>query len=81
MSKHDETELPSVDAIDLADVTGGNHRPGHNDAKLQAALAGISNSIKSVAAQKKNNSSNGITQLLPLLMMARGGGGAGCPGR
>lgn len=29
MSKQDETELPSIDAIDLAEVTGGTHRPGH----------------------------------------------------
>lgn len=79
MSKHDDTELPSIDAIDLAEVTGGTHRPGHNDAQLQAALKGITDSLKAIGDQK-NNGNNGITQLLPLMLFAKGGAGGGCPG-
>ena len=79
MSKHDDTELTPIDAVDLADVSGGTHRPGHDDAQLQTALKGISDSIKAISTQN-NNSNSGISQLLPLMMLAKGRGGGGCPG-
>jgi hypothetical protein len=82
MTKHDRTELPSIDHTDLSGVTGGTHRPGHtsgSDPQVTAALASITDSLKSLGTQN-NNSSNSLTQLLPFLMLAKGGAGGGCPG-
>jgi DNA gyrase/topoisomerase IV subunit B len=79
MSKQDETEFLSIDVADLSAVTGGTHRPGHND-QLTAALTSITESLKSLKTEN-NNSSNSLSQLLPLMMFAKGGvGGGGCPG-
>ena len=76
MPKH--TDLTPIDAIDLFAVTGGTHRPGHNNTATQAALASITDSIKAIGAQN-TNSNGGISQLLPLMLLAKGGAG-GCPG-
>lgn len=78
MSKQEQTELPSIDAADLSGVTGGAHRPGHND-QLTAALTSITESLKSLKTDN-NSSSNSLSQLLPLMMLAKGGAGGGCPG-
>lgn len=78
MSKNEPTELPSIDLADLSAVTGGAHRPGHND-QLTAALSSITESLKSLKTDN-NNSSSSLSQLLPLMMFAKGGAGGGCPG-
>lgn len=79
MSKQELTELPSIDTADLSTVTGGAHRPGHND-QLTAALANITESLKSLKTDNNSSSSNNLSQLLPLMMFAKGGAGGGCPG-
>lgn len=80
MPKHDHDELPSISDADLAEVTGGAHRPGHtsgSSAEITAALASITSSLKSLGNQ---NGQSSISQLLPMLMLAKGGVGGGCPG-
>lgn len=83
MSKHAQPELPSIDDADLSKITGGTHRAGHtsggSNAQVTAALASITDSLKSLGTQS-NNSSNSLTQMLPFLMLAKGGAGGGCPG-
>lgn len=79
MSNHDHADLPCIAAENLANVTGGAHRPGHNDAQLQVALKGITDSLEVVAEQKNSGGSN-LSQLVPLMMFAKGGAGAGCAG-
>lgn len=47
-------ELLSVDAADLTEFTGGNHRPGHtssSNAPLTAALTSITDSLKSLSGK------------------------------
>jgi hypothetical protein len=78
MTKQEQNELPSIDAADLSEVTGGTHRPGHND-QLTAALTNITQSLQDLKTQN-NGSSNNVSQLLPLMMFAKAGGGGGCPG-
>jgi hypothetical protein len=78
MSKHDQDELPTIDTADLVEVSGGTHRPGHNDSQLTAALQSITSSLSALKNQN-DTSNNSLTQMLPFLMFAKGGGG-GCPG-
>jgi hypothetical protein len=78
MSKPEDTQLTSIDASDLAAVTGGSHVPGHNDAAVTTALTSIKDSLSGLQTQK-NSSGTGIAQLLPFMMLAKGAGG-GCPG-
>lgn len=79
MSKHEQEEFPTIDAADLAEVSGGTHKPGHNDAQLTAALQSITSSLSALKNQN-NGSNNSLTQMLPFLMFAKGGAGGGCPG-
>ena len=78
MSKHNEDELPAIEAADLAEVSGGNHKPGHIDPNVAAAVQSITSSLSAV--QKQNQPNNSLAQVLPLLALAKGGARGGCPG-
>ena len=72
------TKLPSIDRKHLARVNGGTARVAGNNTdtntQLQLMLSQIGDSIKQVAANNQNNSSN---QMLPIMMMMMMGGGGG----
>jgi len=75
------TKLPSIDRQHLARVNGGTTRVAGNssdqNAQLQLMLSQIGDSIKQVAANNQNNSSNQMLPLMMMMMMGGGGGGGG----
>lgn len=84
MPTQDHGELPTIDSADLATIVGGAHAAGHTgDAQLTAALASITDSLKSLQDQR-SSSGDSLSQLLPMMMLMNGGpsggGRGGCPG-